>query len=324
MRLYKRAHGKWYVEIRRGVSRSLATTDAREARVRFKEIEREALKGKLLQFNSEPSITVQDYLAEYLRWLKEHRSFFTWERMERINPKFIQVIGNKLLSSITGKDLENYMSYCKKLNNSPVTINTECRHIKCAFNKAVEWEYLKQSPFKFIKSIRHYNKHPNIIEKHGDIKKVFEAIGDNRKYRLAFALYIYTGARRSEIHKLNWSHIKEDYIIFTERKNREMLNVPIVPKLKVILDAQRKDIGRLFDVSLDQLGRRIKYYLREAGLGHLKPHDLRHTFASHLLMSGVDIETVRKLLGQNSLHATKIYAHILDDHKKQEIKKLPY
>ena len=78
-------------------------------------------------------------------------------------------------------------------------------------------------------------------------RKFSEAIpGDNRKYRLAFALYIYTGARRSEIHKLNWSHIKEDYIIFTERKNEEMLNVPIVPKLKEILDAQRKDIGRLF------------------------------------------------------------------------------
>ena len=77
-------------------------------------------------------------------------------------------------------------------------------------------------------------------------------------------------------------------------------------------------------MSLYYLGRRIKYYLREAGLGHLKPHDLRQTFASHLLMSGVDITTVRKLLGQNSLHATNIYAHILDDHKKQEIKKLPY
>jgi integrase len=324
MRLYKRSNGNWYVELRRGVARSLGTTDAREAKVRFREIEREAIKGKLVQFDSGPNITLQDYLAEYLKWLKEHRAFFTWERMERINPKFVQAVGNKLLSSITGRDLENYMTYCKGLKNSPVTINTECRHIKCAFNKAVEWEYLKQSPFRFIKSIRHYKKHPNIIEKHDDIKKVFEAIGNNKKYRLAFALYIYTGARRSEIHKLTWSDIKGDYILFRERKNREMLNVPIVPKLKEILDGQRKDVGRLFDMSLDQLGRQIKYYLREAGLGHLKPHDLRHTFASHLLMSGVDITTVRKLLGQNSLHATKIYAHILDDHKKQEIRKLPY
>ncbi len=150
-------------------------------------------------------------------------------------------------------------------------------------------------------------------------------MGAYYKCRLVFALYIYTGARREEIYKLEWrKDIKDDKIIFKERKNYESLEIPIVPQLKAILDEYPHSINRVYIGNIDQMGKMIKHYLRKAGLGHLRPHDLRHTFATHLLSEGVALSTVQKLLGHSSIQATQIYAHVLNKTKKQSIHKLPY
>ena len=53
-------------------------------------------------------------------------------------------------------------------------------------------------------------------------------------------------------------------------------------------------------------------------------HTFRHTFASHLVMSGVDLNTVRELLGHADIATTMIYSHLSQDHINQSIKKLNF
>jgi len=64
--------------------------------------------------------------------------------------------------------------------------------------------------------------------------------------------------------------------------------------------------------------------LRRAGVKRIRFHDLRHTFASQLVMSGVDLNTVRELLGHADLKTTLIYAHLSQDHKKNAVNALNY
>lgn len=62
--------------------------------------------------------------------------------------------------------------------------------------------------------------------------------------------------------------------------------------------------------------------LKKCDIVDFKFHDLRHTFASHLVMAGVDIKTVQELLGHKTLTMTLRYSHLSPDHKKRAVEVL--
>jgi len=59
--------------------------------------------------------------------------------------------------------------------------------------------------------------------------------------------------------------------------------------------------------------------IKKSGIVNFRFHDLRHTFTSQLVMSGVDLNTVRELLGHKSLKMTLRYSHLSPDHKKRAV-----
>lgn len=68
----------------------------------------------------------------------------------------------------------------------------------------------------------------------------------------------------------------------------------------------------------------LKNACKKAGLKGVTPHTMRHTFASHLIMSGVDMRSVQRLLGHKNINTTMVYSHLTEDHLARSVEKLPW
>jgi integrase len=154
--------------------------------------------------------------------------------------------------------------------------------------------------------------------------------------------FLNTGMRKAELENLEW-----DDIDFKRRKiqirRKEFWQpktgereIPISGQLDEILqqlkDKNDREIKSNF-VFPDKGGGKIKTKLRrkliqiarQAGIdGLTKIHTLRHTFASHLVMQGVNLPTVKKLMGHSDIQTTMIYAHLAPDHLSDAVNKLPF
>ena len=137
-----------------------------------------------------------------------------------------------------------------------------------------------------------------------------------------------TGMRKGEILSLSWDRVdlKHGFILLDKTKNGDRREIPVNETLRVTLLGltRRLDIPHVF---FDQntgkpyknVKRSFRTSLRRAKIQDFHFHDLRHTFASHLVMAGVDITTVKELLGHKTLTMNLRYAHLAPAHKKNAV-----
>jgi len=161
------------------------------------------------------------------------------------------------------------------------------------------------------------------------VKKLVDDIKDER-FRNLVIFYLATGCRRDEALNLIWKDVdlKNKKVVFRETKSGKSRFLPINKNLLIVLKRMsntKKQDERLFEYNSDYVTHKIKKHLKNIGFNsRISVHCLRHTFASHLVMSGVDIYTVSKLLGHSDIKVTEIYSHLAPDYLKSSIEKLNY
>ena len=131
-------------------------------------------------------------------------------------------------------------------------------------------------------------------------------------------LLLFTGCRKSEIVRLRWSEVRDGSIDLEDGKTGPR-SVPLNAQARRILDRrERGESAFVFPSALDpdrprsgdlRLWRRVR---READIEDVRIHDLRHTHASHAVMSGVPVPVVSRLLGHSNVRMTLRYAHLAD------------
>jgi integrase len=134
--------------------------------------------------------------------------------------------------------------------------------------------------------------------------------------------------RKGEILSLRWDNIdfKHGFILLDTTKNGERREIPINETLRGVLQGltRRLDIPYVFfdnatGKPYQDVKRSFNTALRKAGIKDFHFHDLRHTFASHLVMAGVDITTISRLLGHKSLTMTLRYSHLAPEHMSKAV-----
>ena len=109
------------------------------------------------------------------------------------------------------------------------------------------------------------------------------------------------------------------------RKTSLRRRFPMHPLFKSVLEAMPAGSGRIFSrwSSPCALSRAIRRAaLVPGGYGHLRPHDLRHTFASMVILSGNELKIAQELLAHNDYRSTLIYAHLTEDSLAAGLRKI--
>ncbi|MHC4307275.1 MAG: site-specific integrase [Planctomycetota bacterium] len=137
-----------------------------------------------------------------------------------------------------------------------------------------------------------------------------------------------TGMRKEEILSLKWDNIdlKHGFILLDKTKNGDRREIPINGTLRRTLKGLTRHIKEPYVFYEPKTGKRYKNVkrsfataCRRAKLIDFHFHDMRHTFASHLVMSGVDLTTVSKLLGHKDIKMTLRYSHLAPAHMKKAV-----
>ncbi len=138
--------------------------------------------------------------------------------------------------------------------------------------------------------------------------------------------------RRGEIFGLTWDRVDltHGFILLHTTKNGERREIPINGTLRVQLEklALSNVDGRKFvfhekdGKPFDSVKRSFKTACDDAKIKDFHFHDLRHTFASQLVMAGIDLTTLKELLGHKDIKMTLRYAHLAPSHKLRAVELL--
>ena len=330
--------GNWWIDfyhqgkrIRRKVGPSKKVAEMALADVQVKKA-----KNDFLGVCDPKKILFKDFAKEYLEYSKANKAKSSYERdVTIIQNHLVPVMGDLMLSKITVKDMENHKR--KRLDAvAPTTVNRELNTVKNLFRKAVEWGYLAQSPTAEVKKIKTAKGHFRFLSGE-EIELLLEACmatGNSHLYGIVVTA-LNTGMRKGEILNLRWENVDMKRATIQvasgtdgHTKNYETRSVPMNRSLREVLEKHPRRIdtpfvfsgpsGKPFSKTNYHFGRAVK----KAGIAHVRFHDLRHTFASHLVMKGVDLRTVQELLGHKDLRMTIKYAHLAPDHMRKAVEVL--
>jgi integrase len=313
-----------------GTSKTLAETTLRKRKV-------EIAEGKYLDKKKEVRIRFKDFAMEYRKWAEVNNKAFRKSKKWMI-ARLIGTFGEQLLSEVTSWHVEKYKAIRKEeihnrnLQRAPeakqfslATVNRELTCLRHMFNKAIEWGKAEKNPVSKVRFFKESNGRLRYLLPE-EIIRLIECCPSQLKPIVITA--VCTGLRKGEIVNIKWSDVdfRNRVIYIQNTKNGEKREVSMNDYLTETLKSIKRNDKSLY-IFCDKDGK--PYYdfrksfataLEKAGVKDFRFHDLRHTFASNLVMEGVDLATVRELLGHKSIEMTLRYSHLSPDHKAKAVK----
>jgi integrase/recombinase XerC len=245
-------------------------------------------------------------------------------------------ISTENISEIKPIDIRNWILKLIE-NNSPRTINRKLSALNGFFRYMMREKIIDSNPVNKIKSPKEKKRIPVFLEEKklnnylditNDVEDNYFAIRNQTIIELLYA----TGIRREELINIKTNDISDNYIKVMGKGRKERL-IPLTDNIKIWLQrliAKRKELIDKSDSEYlfltnkyeklypNFVYRIVKNKLTTAGFtGKKSPHVLRHTFATHMLNNGADLNSIKEVLGHSSLAATQIYTHTTFENLKR-------
>lgn len=327
MGVYSR-NGIWYFrtwhgrrEIRRAVGRSKRQAELALARVRADIAEGkylDPLKGNKITYGE----LLERYLKEHSAVHKKPKSYMTdthWAK--HLRPRF----GSLLIKDVTADKVSVMIKGLLDSGRKPATVNRVLTMVKHSFTKAKEWGLIRHNPVAEVKKL----KEPSGRRRYITPEQYSDLLGSEPHYLDDIVVTaVNTGMRKGEIlslrkDQINW---RQRVALLTDTKNGAPRGVPLnsamIDLLRgIIREHMRRGVSSSYVFIDPWTGDRWKNIdagfrakVKRARIEDFRFHDLRHTAASWLVMGGVDILTVKEILGHKDLRMTERYSHLAPGH----------
>lgn len=258
-------------------------------------------------------------------------AYRAYEQILRVH--LVPAFRGKSVRSITAEDVQRYKS--DRLNQSelsPKTVNNHLGVLGSLFEDAVKWRYAAENPVRQVKPCR-VDRVDEDFEfwTAEESERFLAAVREVRPRWFPFFLTaLRTGMRIGELAALRWTdvdvssrkiHVRRSYShgVETTPKNGKGRSIPMSTQLYTTLAEHRLAEGGAERVFLSDKGElldsnRAKHPfwrgITAAGVRRIRIHDLRHSFASQLVMAGESLYKVQRLLGHSDPKMTQRYAHL--------------
>lgn len=265
--------------------------------------------------------------------------FFESHVMERCKPstqgeyrRAIDLFINPAIGSFKTIDVErkDVAELHYKFRHKPYQANRTLGVLSKMFNLSEIWGIRPDGSnpcrhvpkYKEVKRERYLSQ--NELQRLGQVLSEAEQDGSESLCVVAaFRLLILTGCRLGEIQTLQWSFITDNGMELPDTKTGAR-RIPLPNAARAVLSAIPRIGGNPYVIAgkvdgkyvtdLQHPWQRIR---KRANLSGVRIHDLRHTYASNAVSSGMPIQMVGRLLGHTQLQTTMRYAHLADDPVKQ-------
>lgn len=341
MSIYKRGD-KWYIYVTypdgRRFRKSIGTK--KEAEKIEQKLRSEILNDKW-EIKEKKEILFSELVDKYLKYAKASKAESSYRSdICRIRGHLLPYFGKTPLKSITSQMIDEFKIMRVQQGAAHKTINHDLVNLSHMLKMAIRWGYLDHNPASNVVKLKVPKNPPKFLSQ-DEIKKLIEAAKHSHIYPLIITA-LHTGMRKSELLNLKWTDVDFQQCIIKVQskadwhtknyKHRIIQMTPILQQTlkehKLHQDENGVDCEYVFTYEgeriLQDVRRSFRTILKLAGLKDVTLHTLRHTFASQLAMAGVPLMDIQVLMGHQSFETTLQYAHLSEEHVKQQVLKLPF
>ncbi len=328
MSVYKRGGKYWYEFVHKGVRvrRPTGLTN-KSAAMRMEALKRaELLSGRALL--AAPHFD-QFVLEDFLPWsLVQHQAHLNTHKRYRVSSKpLVQFYGGIKLDEITTASIEQFK--LKRLNQcSPAGVNRDLAALRFMLNFAVRKAYISTNPFAGVKLLQENSGNMHIVSPEEERLYLESASPLLRDIAI---LVVDAGMRPNEVFAIRAEnvHTKERYVFIPGGKTRFARRNVLLTERALEVIKRRLALTRgvyLFPHRIDPdrpmtICRGHQGLIKRLGL-NFRLYDFRHTFGSRMAMAGVDLPTLKELMGHSSITLTMRYVHPTPEHKREAFRKL--
>jgi integrase len=297
-----------------------------------------ALKGDLVRDEFEIADhrvqelpTLADVWAKYLPWATEHKKTWKddeWNYNRHLKPRF----GAKPLESISALDIERMKLELKKATNkngkpfTPATIKHQIVLLRRLFNLAIKWRiYNGLNPVSSVELPKLDNMKTEYLS--DDEIEGLRNVLDSWPCKCTASLIKFamlTGLRRGELFRLEWTDIDFEHRLITLRapKGGKTMTIPVSKEAAGVLSEMERLSVYVFPNTDGTTRKSIRDPWESIKTKAKLPadfrfHGLRHSWASRMVSSGIDLVVVQTLMTHKHASTTERYAHLMPNALKR-------